>query len=192
MPRSVRQYVTWSAASWARRNAFTRLLHHWDQQMAVIVQIAGSKRWQLWRPMFPSPMREYQESFRVWDPGFIPRWEAMGPDLEVDLRPGQSLLLPRGWVHNPHALDSEVRSIHLTFAIRERTPVWVAEKLIGQLIEKDTFRRVILPGDLGGHQLSQHVREVRQALVDHLAGLDVDAFAQALHRAAVSEKEYAP
>ncbi|WP_258047323.1 cupin domain-containing protein [Streptomyces sp. SM13] len=31
------------------------LLHHWDQQMAVIVQIVGTKRWQLWRPMFPSP-----------------------------------------------------------------------------------------------------------------------------------------
>ncbi|WP_432152097.1 JmjC domain-containing protein [Streptomyces sp. bgisy029] len=166
------------------------LLHHWDQQMAVIAQIAGIKRWRLWRPMFPFPMREYQESFRVWDPGFIPRWEAMGPDLEVDLRPGQSLLLPRGWVHHPHALDSEVRSIHLTFAIRERTPVWVAEKLIGQVIEKDSFRRIILPGDLGGHRLSQHVRDVRQALVDHLAGLDVDDFAQALHRAAVSEKEY--
>lgn len=166
------------------------LLHHWDQQMAVIVQIAGSKRWQLWRPMFPSPMREYQESFRVWDPGFIPRWEAMGPDLEVDLRPGESLLLPRGWVHNPHALDSEARSIHLTFAIRERTPVWVAEKLVGCVIEKEAFRRVILPGDLGGHRLSQHVRDVRQALVDHLAGLDIDDFAQALRRAAVAEKEY--
>lgn len=140
--------------------------------------------------MFPSPMREYQESFRVWDPGFIPRWEAMGPDLEVDLRPGQSLLLPRGWVHNPHALDSDVRSIHLTFAIRERTPVWVAEKLVGGVIEKDAFRRFILPGDIGGHRLSQHVREVRQALVEHLAGLDVDDFAQSLHRAAVSEREY--
>ncbi|MET8060642.1 JmjC domain-containing protein [Streptomyces microflavus] len=166
------------------------LLHHWDQQMAVIVQIAGIKRWQLWRPMFPSPMRKYQESFRVWDPGFIPRWEAMGPDLEIDLRPGQSLLLPRGWVHNPHALDSEVRSIHLTFAIRERTPVWVAEKLVGRVIEKDSFRRVILPGDIGGHRLSQQVRDVRQALVEHLAGLDVDDFTQSLHRAALSEKEY--
>lgn len=26
-----------------------RLLHHGDQQMAVIVRIAGIKRWQLWR-----------------------------------------------------------------------------------------------------------------------------------------------
>ncbi|MCX4505564.1 JmjC domain-containing protein [Streptomyces anulatus] len=118
--------------------------------MAVIVQISGIKRWQLWRPMFPSPMREYQESFRVWDPGFIPQWEAAGPDLEVDLRPGQSLLLPRGWVHNPHALDARARSTHLTFAIRERTPLWVAEKLVDRAIEKDAFRRVILPGDITG------------------------------------------
>ncbi|MFF3097978.1 hypothetical protein [Streptomyces cyaneofuscatus] len=58
------------------------------------------------------------------------------------------------------------------------------------MIKKEAFRRVILPGDIGGHRLSQHVRDVRQALVDHLAGLDVDAFAQALHRAAISEKEY--
>ncbi|MGW4955239.1 JmjC domain-containing protein [Streptomyces parvulus] len=26
------------------------LLHHWDQQMAVIVQVAGTKTWQLWKP----------------------------------------------------------------------------------------------------------------------------------------------
>ncbi|MFJ2204091.1 hypothetical protein [Streptomyces microflavus] len=114
----------------------------------------------------------------------------MGPDLEIALRPGQSLLLPRGWVHNPHALDSEVRSIHLTFAIRERTPVWVAEKLVGRVIEKDSFRRVILPGDIGGHRLSQQVRDVGQALVEHVAGLDVDDFAQSLYRAALSEKEH--
>ncbi|MEU4178381.1 hypothetical protein [Streptomyces sp. NPDC026589] len=114
----------------------------------------------------------------------------MGPDLEVDLRPGQSLLLPRGWVHNPHTLDAKARSIHLTFAIRERTPVWIAEKLVGGVIEKDAFRRVILPGDITGQRLSAHVRDVRQALIEHLAGLDVNDFAQSLYRAAVSEKEY--
>ncbi|WP_257138785.1 cupin domain-containing protein [Streptomyces sp. rh34] len=166
------------------------LLHHWDQQMAVIVQIAGIKRWQLWRPMFPSPMRAYQESFRVWDPSFIPQWAATGPDLEVDLRPGQSLLLPRGWVHNPHVLDAQARSIHLTFAIRERTPLWVAEKLVGGVIEREAFRRIILPGEITGQHLPQRVRDVRQALIEHLTGLDVDDFARFLVRAAVSEKEY--
>ncbi|MFD3739454.1 MULTISPECIES: hypothetical protein [unclassified Streptomyces] len=69
-----------------------------------------------------------------------------------------------------------MRSIHLTFAIRERTPVWVAEKLVGCVIEKDAFRRVIPPADIEGQRLSQHVRDVRQALLEHLAGLDVDDF----------------
>ncbi|WP_406485430.1 hypothetical protein [Streptomyces microflavus] len=47
--------------------------------MTVIVQIAGIKRWKLWRPMSPSPKREYQESFRVWDPGFIPGGKPWAP-----------------------------------------------------------------------------------------------------------------
>ncbi|MFH9762471.1 hypothetical protein ACH4MJ_32225 [Streptomyces anulatus] len=92
-------------------------------------------------------------------------------------------------MHNPHALDAQARSIHLTFAIRERTPLWVAEKLVGGVIEKDAFRRVILPGEITGQRLSTHVLDVRQALVEHLAGLDVDGFARFLARAAVSEKE---
>ncbi|WP_233435866.1 MULTISPECIES: hypothetical protein [Streptomyces] len=93
-------------------------------------------------------------------------------------------------MHNPHALGTQVRSIHLTFAIRERTPVRVAEKLVGRVIEKDAFRRVILPGDITGERLSAQVRDVRQALVEHLAGLDVDDFARSLLRAAVSEKGF--
>ncbi|MEU7018194.1 cupin domain-containing protein [Streptomyces sp. NPDC046385] len=72
------------------------LRHHWDQQMAVIVQISGTKRWQLWRPPVEGPMREYNESWRVWQEDYIPKWEAAGPDVEVDLKAGQSLLLPRG------------------------------------------------------------------------------------------------
>ncbi|RYJ29701.1 hypothetical protein CU044_1821 [Streptomyces sp. L-9-10] len=45
------------------------LRHHWDQQMAVIVQAAGVKRWQLWRPPVEAPMREFNESWRVWRSG---------------------------------------------------------------------------------------------------------------------------
>ncbi|WP_306472419.1 hypothetical protein [Streptomyces sp. wa1063] len=93
-------------------------------------------------------------------------------------------------MHNPHALDAQARSIHLTFAIRERTPLRGAEKLVDRAIEKDAFRRVILPGDITGQRLSAQVRDVRQALIEHLAGLNVNDFAQFLYRTAVSEKEY--
>ncbi|MGQ5640795.1 MULTISPECIES: JmjC domain-containing protein [unclassified Streptomyces] len=80
------------------------LLHHWDQQMAVIVQVAGTKTWQLWKPVIDSPMREWGESFRVWREECIPQWETAGPDLTIQLTAGQTLLLPRGWVHNPRCL----------------------------------------------------------------------------------------
>ncbi|MEV8225233.1 cupin domain-containing protein [Streptomyces sp. NPDC079167] len=166
------------------------LLHHWDQQMGVIAQVKGVKRWQLWRPECPAPMREYQESFRVWNPDFIPKWETLGPDMEIALEPGQSLVLPRGWVHNPHALDSDEGTVHLTFAVRERTPLWLAEKLIASAIENPEFRRVVMPSDLLGERaLADTLRVTRRALVEHLEALDVHGLARAVRRASVTEME---
>ncbi|REK89889.1 cupin [Streptomyces inhibens] len=166
------------------------LRHHWDQQMAVIVQTTGVKRWQLWRPPVDAPMREYNESWRVWRGDYIPTWEAQGPDIEVDLKAGQSLLLPRGWVHNPHVVNSEEPSVHLTFAIRERTPMWLAEKLVAGAIMEREFRRIILPGQLGGTELGRQLSETRAALVKYLEGLDLAHIALAVHRAAMTELEY--
>ncbi|WP_406348479.1 cupin domain-containing protein [Streptomyces sp. NBC_00144] len=166
------------------------LRHHWDQQMAVIVQTAGVKRWPLWRPPVEAPMREFNESFRVWKDDYIPVWEAAGPDMEIDLEPGQSLLLPRGWVHNPHVLDSDEPSVHLTFAIRERTSLWLAEKLVAGAIEEDRFRRVIRPGELEGAELGRQLLGTRDALVQYLAGLDVTRVALEVRQAARTEREY--
>ncbi|MGW2936118.1 JmjC domain-containing protein [Streptomyces sp. NPDC001156] len=166
------------------------LLHHWDQQMALIVQISGAKTWQLWKPVHEAPMREYQESFRVWQPDFIPAWEAAGPDLSIDLEAGQTLVLPRGWVHNPHALGHAQDSAHLTYAIRERTPLWLAEQLVARAIEQPEFRRIILPRDLQRPALTDQLGETAQALVKFLGALDLNEVAALVHDAAVNELEY--
>ncbi|MCY0947159.1 JmjC domain-containing protein [Streptomyces antarcticus] len=166
------------------------LRHHWDQQMAVIVQVTGVKRWQLWRPPVEAPMRTYNESFRVWRDNYIPDWEAAGPDLQIDLQAGQSLLLPRGWVHNPHVTDTDEHSVHLTFAIRERTTLWLAEKLVESAIEDPEFRRIIRPGDLTDATLASRLQEARGALMKHLDGLDMDSLKAAVREAALTELEY--
>ncbi|SDJ74099.1 JmjC domain-containing protein [Streptomyces indicus] len=166
------------------------LRHHWDQQMAVIVQVSGTKRWQLWRPPVEAPMREYNESFRVWKDDYIATWEAAGPDVEIDLRAGQSLLLPRGWVHNPHVLDSDELSVHLTFAIRERTPLWLAEKLVEGAIATPDFRRVLLPSVITSAQLGSQLYETRAALIQYLEGLDLKEVASNVHKVAMTELEY--
>lgn len=158
--------------------------------MAVIVQAAGVKRWQLWRPPVEAPMREFNASWRVWRENYIPDWEAAGPDAEFDLRAGQSLLLPRGWVHNPYVADIDEDSVHVTFAIRERTPVWLAEKLIAGAMEEPAFRRIIPPRDISGVALAERVHETRDALVKYLAALDVDELALVVRQAALTELEY--
>ncbi|MDG4792394.1 cupin domain-containing protein [Micromonospora sp. WMMD1082] len=165
------------------------LRHHWDQQMAVIVQIAGVKRWELWPPVVEAPMREHLESFRVWKHSYIEEWTAAGPDMVIDLEPGQSMLLPRGWVHNPFNAADEP-SLHLTFAIRERTPFWIMEKLTSGAIEEVAFRQILLPVDIHGGALPGIVGATRDALVAYLRELDPGTLAERLRDLARTELEY--
>lgn len=168
------------------------LLHHWDQQLAVITQLSGSKQWELWKPPadIQDPMREYQESFRVWRESYMTEWQAAGPDLVIDLGPGQSLILPRGWVHNPHNKEGDEPSIHLTFAIRERTPFWIAEKLIAGAIERQEFRQVLPPDSVTCDRLPGEIRRVKRRLIAYLEAVDAQALTETLSRAARSELEY--
>lgn len=126
----------------------------------------------------------------MWQPEFIPAWEAAGPDLTIELAAGQTLVLTRGWVHNPHALNSDSDSIHLTFAIRERTPLWLAEQLVAHAIERPEFRRVILPRDLEGPALADRRGETARALDEFFGGLDMEEMAGRVREAVVTELEY--
>lgn len=165
------------------------LRHHWDQQMAVIVQVTGTKRWELWPPVVDAPMRSHLESWRVWRDEYLQTWLATGPDRTIDLRPGEAMLLPRGWVHNPYNADDEP-STHLTFAIRERTPYWIAEHLISGTINDPAFRKVILPRTLHSEALPDVVTDTRNALVAYLQTIDPGALVEDLRRVAATELEY--
>ncbi|MFF4903089.1 JmjC domain-containing protein [Streptomyces sp. NPDC001068] len=166
------------------------LRHHWDQQMAVIVQLEGVKRWELWAPVVDAPMRTVNQSYAVWRPEWVDDWERRGPDQVVMLEPGQSLLLPRGWIHNPWVPADGEDSTHLTFAIRERTPYWLAEQLLGEAIKDPELRRVIRPGDLLGPDLPGRLDDVRQRLLDHLGRVDVAALAGQVSQNALTDLEY--
>jgi hypothetical protein len=163
---------------------------HWDQQMAVIAQFEGVKRWHLWRPPVEAPMREYNESWRVWKDTYVKDWEAAGPDIEIDLQEGQSLLLPRGWVHNMFVTATDQGSAHLTCAIRERTPLWLAEQLTAAAIDDPGFRRILLPAEVTGPGLAVQIGETRDALVKHLTSLDPEAIATSVREAALTELDY--
>ncbi|WP_251067496.1 hypothetical protein [Streptomyces sp. ISL-36] len=93
-------------------------------------------------------------------------------------------------MHNPYVVDIGEPSVHLTFVMRERTPVWLAEKLIAGVIDDAAFRRVVLPGSIKGAGLADELRGTRDALVKYLEALDMDLLAVPVREAAVTEAEY--
>ncbi|MDT0446756.1 JmjC domain-containing protein [Streptomyces johnsoniae] len=156
------------------------LTHHWDQFTGIITQLVGRKRWPLWRPVVDRPTGDYQASPSTWTPELQKRLEQSQADLAFTLTPGDTLVVPRGWLHSPHAIDLDEVSFHLTFAIHERTNLWLAQQLIGLAIEHAGFRSAI-PPDLAN--LKKTVSEVREEAIGFLRSLDPVYAAERLARA---------
>ncbi|MBQ1047804.1 hypothetical protein KBX50_04780 [Micromonospora sp. C51] len=165
--------------------------YHWDQYLGIVVQLEGSKTWEVWKPKVTDPYRDHFMSTNLWDDKWVEQWKGSTPDQTFDLHAGQVLILPRGWVHNPHSRNSAETSVHLTFVLKERTPLWVAERLVGSAINDARFRRVIPPQGLAASEMSKTINEVRSLVADYLDGVDPDALARALRYAAENETSHA-
>ena len=77
---------------------------HYDTHDVFVLQIHGTKRWQIFDESIHLPL-----SGQVHNGEFLARND---PTQVVDLRPGDMIYLPRGWGHAADALDE--MSLHLT------------------------------------------------------------------------------
>src|SRR5581483_8017293 len=104
-------------AGWHNNNAFSR---HWDPQEAVVLQLAGRKRWRVYRPTRPNPLQHDD----VPPPTAAPAWEGTINDGDV-------LYIPRGWWHDAFPLGEP--SLHLTVSLTPPTALdylgWVMSRL---------------------------------------------------------------
>lgn len=164
------------------------LHHHWDQNMGFVYQLAGRKTWQLWEPGVEEPHREQFASNTSPGSEVLDRMKSLRPDYEFDLEPSQILVLPRGWMHNPHSLAQEQDSIHVTFVARERTGYWIAGKLTQAALASASLRRVIPPADvIDPDAFAGRIAEARGLLTQWLAATDLSALAAELLQAARTE-----
>lgn len=96
----------------ARNQGF---LSHWDLGSVTVVQIMGTKTWELRRPVIttkaelavpysarPNSVNGFREGELDGEPYSI-----------VTLKPGDVLFVPRAWVHSARATDQE--SLHVSF-----------------------------------------------------------------------------
>jgi hypothetical protein len=93
-------------AGWHHQNAFNR---HWDPQEAVVIQLCGKKRWKVYQPTRPHPLKNDIEVPQRPD---MVAWEGIVND-------GDTLYIPRGWWHEAVPLNEP--SLHLTISLTPPT-----------------------------------------------------------------------
>ena len=118
-------------ASWGGETGFDL---HWDTTDNLVVQVAGRRRWTLWRPTLPSP---------------VGGSDAPRPDGPADwsgtLEPGDVLYFPRGWWHCPEGLGGP--ALHVTFGIYRRTGLdlfrWFCDQFAPGVTDLSDVRQAI-------------------------------------------------
>lgn len=109
--------------------------HHYDVHDVFVLQVAGTKRWQIHPPVLVDPLRT-----QPWTDRKAAVEQASRADALIDtvLEPGDALYLPRGYVHGAQALEGI--SAHLTVGVHSVTRFAVAEALLAQAANDPQLR----------------------------------------------------
>jgi len=117
-----KKVVTNLYAGWRKDNGFDT---HWDTQDVLILQVAGRKRWKVWKPTRTHPFRkDHTDPSPATAPLEDPVWDCV-------LEPGGMLNIPRGWWHVANPLDEPC--LHLTVTIENHNGIdflkWLADSM---------------------------------------------------------------
>lgn len=111
------------------------LAPHHDTHDVFVLQVAGTKHWTLRDPLVEAPLARHRSDHE--------QAAELPVRLEVDLRPGDCLYLPRGFIHSATAQAST--SLHLTIGVLATTVHDVLRALVDRAAEVPTFRRTLPP-----------------------------------------------
>ena len=107
-------------------------VHH-DTHEVISLQVAGEKRWLVYEPVLELPLKDQRYRSALGAPG--------EPVLDLTLRAGDTLYLPRGWLHQ--ALTSGTDSLHITVGVNVRRWVDEARAELDRAGDDVAFRRSI-------------------------------------------------
>ncbi|WP_425088026.1 cupin domain-containing protein [Stappia sp.] len=140
----------------------TQTLHiHYDMHDVFVVQLSGRKHWRIWDDPVPLPLRRPDKARHAASVERRVRGAALIFDGEV--RPGDVLYIPRGYVHCAEARAEH--SLHLTVGLLVERIHGVlerrVERLLARLADDQSMRRSarqVLAGPDGRNALSDLIR----------------------------------
>jgi bifunctional lysine-specific demethylase and histidyl-hydroxylase NO66 len=114
---------------------------HFDTQEGFLVQIDGSKRWKVYKPVHEFPPVEGSYTS-------VEREKLSEPIFETVLSAGDVLYIPRGFPHEGMSGDGQA-SLHITLEIHVRSWFDLMSDALGALADRDMrFRRSVPVGFL--------------------------------------------
>jgi len=108
---------------------------HFDTHDVIVLQLAGSKRWQLYGTPIELTMKGHGDLARQREPGEVSE--------EFDLRAGDTLYVPRGLVHE--AVSTDETSMHATVGVLTTTWFDFLLEAVESLAAEDKDLRAALP-----------------------------------------------
>ncbi|MDP8937656.1 MAG: cupin domain-containing protein [Actinomycetota bacterium] len=109
---------------------------HYDTHDVFVLQLAGRKEWAVYEPVLDDPLPS-----QGWHAG---RGEPGPPILEVELRAGDCLYMPRGFLHSARA--QQEMSAHLTVGVLTQTWFDVLREVVAGAADDPVFRRSLPAG----------------------------------------------
>jgi hypothetical protein len=105
-------------------------VHH-DTHDVFSLQVAGEKRWLVYEPALELPLKQQRYKPELGRPGPAAH--------DVLLRPGDTLYLPRGWLHEAATSNSD--SLHVTVGVNVYTWLDAFKAALDECADDVEFRR---------------------------------------------------
>jgi lysine-specific demethylase/histidyl-hydroxylase NO66 len=132
-------YAVQANAYYTPRGSQGFAVHH-DTHDVLVLQIAGEKRWLLYEPVLELPLKHQRYSAALGEHG--------EPTDDLVLRAGDTLYLPRGWLHQ--AETSATDSLHLTIGVAAQTWLDGVKAALEDCEDELAFRRGVGQGSGDG------------------------------------------
>jgi ribosomal protein L16 Arg81 hydroxylase len=136
---------------------------HYDPEDLVILQVEGTKRWQIFGPPVSNPLRNMPKQS---PPGTEPIFDEV-------LEPGDLLFVPGGnWHHCESGLST---SLHLGVFFLPPTSWHAANEVLRPFLSEELFRTPLTRLD-GASALEQVEAEVKSRLIEKIGELKLNEF----------------